>query len=119
MHEDKRATPRSLYSEPVFFALPEVSVNGSIAGNISLSGISIKVQGFVPVGVILELQLRFGQSPKVIWTKAKVVRVRQVLADDCYEIGLKFVRDEEVTKAIGAFIYASRFESTKELKNYG
>ena len=110
MQENKRATPRFLFSEPVAVSLPEVSINGGIAGNISLGGMSLKVQGFVPMGIILELQLRFGQSPKVIWAKAQVVRVRQVLNEDCYEIGLKFIRDEACAKAIGKYIIACRSE---------
>jgi hypothetical protein len=108
MDENKRVDPRFLFSEPVFYSAPQVSVNGSIAGNVSLSGMSLKVQGFVPVGAILELRLRLGQSPRIIWAKAKVVRTREVLADDCWEIGLKFVKDEEVIRAIGAYIYAGR-----------
>jgi len=104
MSEDKRGSPRFLFSEPVEFALPEMTVNGSVAGNISLSGMSLRVQEFVPVGVILELQIRLGQSTKVIWAKAQVVRVREVLADDCYEIGLKFIKDEECIKAVGKYI---------------
>jgi len=56
------------------------------------------------MGTILELQLRLGDSPKVIWAKAEVVRMRQVLSDDCFEIGLKFVKDEECIKAVGKYV---------------
>ena len=56
------------------------------------------------MGIILELQIRLGQSPKVIWVKAQVVRVREVLSEDCYEIGLKFIKDEECIRAIGKYI---------------
>jgi len=108
MEQDKRVSQRFLFSEPVILGPSGVRVNGSIAGNISLNGISLKVQGFVPMGVILELQLRLGQSPKVIWTKAKVVRIRQISDEDCYEIGLQFVRDEMCTRAIGEYIIACR-----------
>ena len=108
MDEDKRASPRFLFSEPVTYSQPEVIVNGSVASNVSLSGMSLKVQGFVPMGVILELQLRLGKSPKVIWAKAKVVRVREVLAEECYEIGLKFIKDEMCRRAIGEYIIACR-----------
>ncbi len=106
--EDKRVSPRFLFSEPVAYAQPEVIVNGSVAGNISLSGISLRVQEFIPMGVVLELQIRLGQSPKVIWAKAQVVRVREVLADDCYEIGLKFIKDEECIKAVGKYVNECR-----------
>jgi hypothetical protein len=104
MHEDKRLSPRFLFSEPVAYAQPQVIVNGSVAGNVSLSGMSLRVQEFVPMGVVLELQIRLGQSSKVIWAKAQVVRVREVLSEDCFEIGLKFIKDEECVKAIGEYI---------------
>jgi hypothetical protein len=112
MDEDKRTAPRILFSEPVEYIQSEVFVNGSLAGNISLSGVSLRVQGFVPMGSILELQLRFGKSPKIIWARGQVVRIREVLAEDCYEIGLKFIEDEECIKAVGEYINACRFKST-------
>ncbi|MDE2028726.1 MAG: PilZ domain-containing protein [Candidatus Omnitrophica bacterium] len=112
MDGDKRTSQRFLFSEAVSFGLPEVSVNGSVARNISLSGISLKVQGFVPVGTVLELQIRSLESPKVIWVKAKVVRIRQV-SEDCYEAGLKFIRDDESIRAIGAMIYAGLQQHVK------
>ena len=112
MDEDKSASPRFLFSEPVAYAQPEVIVNGSVAGNVSLSGMSLRVQEFVPMGVILELQIRVGESPKVIWVKAHVVRVREVLSEDCFEIGLKFIKDEECIKAVGKYINDCRSEST-------
>jgi len=120
MLEDKRGFPRFLFSGPVEYAQPEIIVNGGVAGNISLSGMSLRVQEFVSVGVVLELQIRLDQSPKVIWAKAQVVRVREVLSDGCYEIGLKFFRDEECIKAVGEYINTSRSKSTnKELKSHG
>ena len=116
MPENRRADPRFAYFlNRCLIAASEVSVNGCVAGNISLSGISLRVQGFVPVGTVLELQIRLGKSPKVIWAKAQVVRIRQVLAEDCYEIGLKFIRDEECIKAVGAYITC--LPSLDQLKN--
>ena len=112
MDEDKRTSPRFLYSEPVEYTLHEVIVNGCVAGNVSLSGISLRVQEFVPVGVVLELQLHLGQSPRVIWVRAQVVRVREVLSEDCFEIVLKFIQDEECAKAIGEYINTRRSKST-------
>jgi len=115
MDQNKRVDPRFLFSEPVSLALPEIGLNGSIAGNISLSGISLKVQGFVPVGTVMELQVRLGKSPKVIWVKGQVVRIREVLAEGCYEIGLKFVRDEQCSRAIGEYINECRSKSGNNL----
>jgi hypothetical protein len=105
----------------VEYGIPEVTVNGSVAGNLSSTGISLKVQSFVPIGTTLELQLRLGLSPKVHWTKARVVRVRQVMSDECYEIGLRFIKDENLSKSIGEYIDILRSESMKpkELESYG
>jgi hypothetical protein len=112
MDIDKRIFPRFSFSEPVEYSQPEITNNGSVAGNISLGGISLRVQEFVPVGAVLELQIRLDRSPKVIWTKAQVVRVRTgVLSDDCYEIGLKFIEDEECIKAVGEYIDTCRSKS--------
>jgi hypothetical protein len=104
MDEEKRVSPRFLFSEPVAYGSNEVTVNGGIAGNISLSGISLRTQEFVPMGTILELQIRLGQSPKVIWARAQVVRAREVLSEGCYEIGLRFIQDKECLKAVGEYI---------------
>jgi len=108
MDEEKRILPRFTFTEPVEYAQPKVTFNGSVAGDISLSGMSLKVQEFVPVGIVLDLQIRLGQSSKVVWTRGQVVRVREVLADDCYEIGIKFIKDEECIKAVGGYLNASR-----------
>jgi hypothetical protein len=104
MDQDKRIAPRFSFPQPVAFGFPEVVVNGSIAGNISASGISLKVQEFVPMGAVLELQLRLGPSSKIVWVKAQVVRMREVLSEDCFEIGLKFINDENALKAISEYI---------------
>ncbi len=104
MVENKRGFPRFSFFESVEYGHLGVTVNGSIAGNISLSGISLKVQEFIPMGTFLELQLRLGALPKVIWVRAQVVRMREVLSDGCYEIGLKFEKDETSIKAIGEYI---------------
>ena len=108
MSQEKRAHPRFVFSEPVTYGEPEITVNGSVAGNISLGGISLRVQEFVPMGTILELQIRLGQSPKIIWVKAHVVRIREVSSEDCYEIGLRFINNEACMKAIGKYIDACR-----------
>jgi len=117
MVEDKRGCPRFLFPQPVAYVQPDVTVNGSIAGNISLSGISLRVQGFIPMGTLLELQIRLGEAPKVIWVKAQVVRMREALFDGCYEIGLKFVPDEIGMRAIGAYISASQAQPTLSIRS--
>ncbi|MBF0504342.1 MAG: PilZ domain-containing protein [Candidatus Omnitrophica bacterium] len=118
MYEDKRAHPRYLFCQPVGYnTYPEVTVNGSVAGNISLSGISLRVLGFVPIGTLLEMQISLGPHPEVVWVKGQVVRVREVLAVDCYEIGIKFVYDEEVIRSIGHYIKTNQLESTNQARS--
>jgi PilZ domain len=116
MEEDRRDSRRFLFSEPVAYAQPEITVNGSVAGNVSLTGMSLRVQEFVPMGVILELQMRLGKSPQVLWVKAQVVRIREVLSEDCFEIGLKFIKDEECIKTVGEYINSCRSKSTQQNK---
>ena len=110
MDEDKRISPRFSFCEPVAYGLPDISTSGSVGGNISLSGISLRVQEFVSVGTIMELQLSLGEFSKVVSLKAEVVRVRQALSDDCHEIGLRFFVDKKATRAISDYINVSRSE---------
>ena len=116
MDENRRGYSRLSFSESVEYTHPDVTVNGSVAGNISLSGISLKVQEFIPMGTCLELQIPLGSSSKVIWVKGQVVRIREVLADGCYEIGLKFIKDEASMRAIGAYISAIRSELIRQFQ---
>jgi len=116
MDGDKRAASRFSFSRPVGYAMPHVTINGSVAGNISISGISLRVQKFIPMGTLLELQMRLGDSPKVIWVQAQVVRIREILSEDCFEVGLKFVQDEQCTKAVGEYISACRPPTTQPSK---
>jgi PilZ domain len=112
MEDDRRDSRRVLYNEPVAYTQPEVTVNGGVAHNVSLTGLSLWVQEFIPVGVVLELQMRLGQFHRVIWVKAKIVRIREVLSADSYEIGLRFFKDEECIKAVGEYINSYRSNST-------
>ena len=113
MEEEKRRAQRFLYAEPVAYGRFNVTVSGgALAGNISLTGISLRIHHVVPMGSILDLQLRLGDAPSVIAVKAQVVRMRQVLSDDCFEIGLKFLEDEECSKAVGAYINACKVNQT-------
>ena len=108
MNPDKRLSPRFSFTEPVVFAQPQIGNHNGVAGNISLSGMSLRVQGFIPMGTVLELQICLGDSPKLIWVKAQVVRMREALSEDCYEVGLRFIHDEECIKAIGKYLVACR-----------
>ena len=114
MDEEKRVAPRFSFVEPVSCGVADCTVNGAVAGNISLSGVSLRVQQFIPVGAVLELQIQLERLAKVLWVKAKVVRVREVLTEDCYEIGLQFFRDEECIKAVGRYTNNCRAERSEE-----
>jgi hypothetical protein len=120
MVEEKRACSRYSFSGEVAYGSSDVTINGSLANNISLSGISLKVQGFVPMGTILELELCLPSG--VLWTKAEVVRIREISAEECYEIGLKFAEDEACKRAVGKYIDDCRLSNNKsneELKSHG
>ena len=120
MVEEKRASSRYSYSGSVAYKLHHVTINGSLARNISLGGISLKVHGFVPMGAVIELELCLGTN-QVVWVKAQVVRIREISAEDCYELGLKFVETEGCRKAIAKYIEETQTSNTKteELKSHG
>ncbi len=108
MSAEKRAFPRFSFLQPVTYTQAELTPNGGVAGNISLGGIALKVQEFIPVGTLLELQIHLEQSPKIIWAKAQVVRIRELSSEDCYEIGLQFLQDKELIKTLKEHIQADK-----------
>ncbi|MBF0511317.1 MAG: PilZ domain-containing protein [Candidatus Omnitrophica bacterium] len=114
MDENKRKTTRFSFTQPVAYSQAESILDGSLAGNISLGGMSLKVQSFMAVGTILELQLHLNGLATLVKVQAEVVRIREALSADCYEIGLKFIRDEGSMRAIGKYIQEHHINQHKQ-----
>ena len=66
-------------------------VSHSLTKNISLSGIMIQSDVFIPVGSLLTLELSLEKNPEVITVLAQVRWIKALFEDECFAVGLEFV----------------------------
>ncbi|MBF0489391.1 MAG: PilZ domain-containing protein [Candidatus Omnitrophica bacterium] len=111
--ENKRKHPRSSFSEPVGYQRREdLPLEGSVAGDISQTGLKLSVNEFIPLNTILELQIQLPGQVQLVPAHAKVVWVREAShREDAWEIGLQLVSSENFSLAIREYVNRNRFES--------
>ncbi|MFC2165075.1 PilZ domain-containing protein [Acidobacteriota bacterium] len=63
----------------------------SLTRNISLSGIMIQSDVFIPVGAMLTIELCLEKNPEVITVIAKVKWVNALSGNESFAVGLEFV----------------------------
>jgi hypothetical protein len=66
-------------------------VTHSLTKNISLSGIMIESDVFIPVGSMLTLELSLEKNPEVITVIAQVRWIKTLYEDESFAMGLEFV----------------------------
>jgi hypothetical protein len=110
--EEKRRYPRFSFNEPVGYQKEGQSLEGSLADDISQTGIKLSVSQFIPLNTELELQVQLPGQLGVIPAHGKVVWIREVPhRDDAWEVGLRIDQDEEFKLAIQEYITLYRLES--------
>jgi hypothetical protein len=63
----------------------------SLTKNISLSGIMIESNVFIPVGSMLTIELSLERNPEVISVIGQVRWIKTLFEDECFAVGLEFV----------------------------
>jgi hypothetical protein len=66
-------------------------VSHSLTKNISLNGIMIESDVFIPVGSMLTLDLSLEKNPEVITVVAEVKWIKSLYEDESFGVGLEFV----------------------------
>ena len=66
-------------------------VSHSLTKNISLNGIMIESDVFIPVGSMLTLDLRLEKNPEVITVVGQVRWIKTLFEDESFAMGLEFV----------------------------
>lgn len=59
--------------------------------DISLGGVNIRTDTFLPVDTVVKLELALPKIHKIICIQGKVKWIKSLYADEVYELGLKFV----------------------------
>ncbi|HPN88714.1 MAG TPA: PilZ domain-containing protein [Candidatus Omnitrophota bacterium] len=91
---EKRNAPRIRFREAVQFALrnPE-QFDGSLACDISATGLRLIVNKFVPLNTELNLMIQL-EPEKCVECVAKVVWVQYMPFSEKYQLGLMFLNEE-------------------------
>jgi hypothetical protein len=66
-------------------------VSHSLTKNISLSGIMIQSDMFIPVGSMMTLELGLEKNPEVITVIAQVRWIKALFENESFAVGLEFV----------------------------
>lgn len=110
--ENKRRYPRFSFSEPVGYQGDGRILEGSLAEDISQTGIKLSVSQFIPLNTLLELHIQLPNQVEVVAVQGKVVWIREIpYRDDAWEIGLHIQPNEAFSSAIQDYISLHQFGS--------
>jgi c-di-GMP-binding flagellar brake protein YcgR len=105
MLDNRRQFPRFEFDKPVQYQPKEGADScGALASDISLGGIKITINEFVPLGSVLELGIHIAELGRQVMIKSKVVWIRENTYSERFDIGLEFVRDEQTISLIESFL---------------
>ena len=111
--ENKRRFPRFSFNEPVGYQRGEVSsLEGSVAEDISQTGLKLSVNEFIPLNTVLDLQIQLPGQMRLVSARAKVVWVNEVAhRDDAWEIGLQLIDGDSFSSAVKDYVHHHRYGS--------
>ena len=104
--ENKRQHPRFSFNEPVGYQRQkDFPVEGSLAEDISHQGLRLRVNQFIPLNTVLELQVQLPGRVQLVSVRAKVVWVRMSYnCVDSWEIGLQMISNDPSMIAIRNYV---------------
>ncbi|MBI3602183.1 MAG: PilZ domain-containing protein [Candidatus Omnitrophica bacterium] len=110
--ENRRQFVRIPFYEPVGYQRQEAStLEGSLARDISQGGVKLRVNEFIALNTILELQIQLPGQIQLMKAHAKVVWARELpYRDDGWQVGLELIASESFSLAIRDYIGLRRFE---------
>lgn len=76
------STPKKFEHRRIFYTFTK---------DISLKGISIRTDTFLPIGTIVEIKINLAKSSKMIEIKARVRWVKSIFEDEVFKVGLEFI----------------------------
>ncbi len=110
--ENRRLAPRFSFNEPVGYQRGGGIPEGSIAEDISQTGLKLSVSEFIPLNTTLELQIQLPGQEQLVCAHTKVVWVKEIPhRDDAWEIGLHLISGESFSEAIRQYVNLRNLES--------
>ncbi len=90
---EKRKYPRFDFSEPVAYNdAKEYPEMGSLAADISQSGVRIRVGEFLPLRKVVNLKLHLNNPTRVVAVQGQVMWVREVPHSEVFDVGIRFLK---------------------------
>ncbi len=112
MSDNRRQFPRFEFDKPVQYQSKEgADSHGALASDISIGGIKMTINDFVPLGSVLELGIHIAELDRQVVVKGKVVWIRENTYSERFDIGLEFVRDELTASLIEKFLNKNKQQS--------
>ncbi len=109
---DQRQFPRFLFRDSVEYKKTEGELlSNSMAADLSLGGVRIRVGTFIPLRSVVQLKLHLTSPVRLVPVKGQVVWVREVPYSESFDVGIQFLQEEYRDPAIDQFI------QTQEKKN--
>ena len=104
--DNRRKNIRFPFDEPIGYQRYEnAPLEGSVGEDISLSGLKIRVNSFIPLNTVLDLHIHFPSQVQVTPARAKVVWVKEMpFRDDSWEMGLELVLSESSRTAFRNYV---------------
>lgn len=89
---EKRHFARFTFREPVGYQIHEDTPDtGSLSKDLSLGGVRIRVQEFIPLRTVLNLKIHLKHPERQVPVKGEVVWVREVPHSEVFDIGIRFI----------------------------
>ncbi len=111
--DNRRRYQRYPFYEPVSFQQKhlETPLEGSLSEDISLQGLKLNVNEFIPLNTVLELQIQIPGQVRMVFVNAKVVWVKESPKRiDGWQVGLELVDDKSSLSEIENYVRFLRFE---------
>ena len=110
---NRRQHPRFSFNEPVGYCRGgDDPLAGSLADDISQTGLKLSVNEFIPLNTILELQIQLPGQEQLVSARTKVVWVKEMPhRDDAWEIGLQLISSDAFSSAISNYVNLRRPEA--------
>ena len=80
------------------------SFGGCISKDVSVNGVCIKIEEFVAVGTLLDLEFRLPLSKTPFYIKGKVMWINKLPLNEQWEVGLQIVTETDYARLVQQYI---------------
>ncbi len=110
MGHDLRQYRRFACDAPVAFEQADGTDQGGLVKDLSLGGVKVCLNQFVPLNSIVSMKLRLTNPDRVVPVRGRVVWVKELSASERFEVGLQFIAESQADSLIRGYLRSRRYE---------